>query len=106
MADLFKVLGQGTLATGGPATLYTVPTGWQAAVKNIVLVNYSGTDRTFDIFVNGSADVNRLCKAEPLQASKRVILPEVELLEDGDTILGSASANTAIVYTIFGVENQ
>lgn len=106
MTDVLKVLAQGTLATGGPATLYTVPGGWQAAVKNIVLVNYDTSDRTFDIYVGGGADVNRLCKAEPLAASKRTIMPEVETLEAGQTIRGSASANSAIVYTIFGAETQ
>ena len=104
MTDTLKVLGQGTLATGGPATLYTVPAATSTAVKNIVFVNYDTVDRTFDIYVGGSADVNRLCKAEPLAASKRTIMPEVETLETGRTIRGSASANSAIVYTIFGVE--
>lgn len=102
MADDFKVLAQGTL-TNSSATLYTVPGGTQAIIKMIVLANYSGVDRWAKLTVNGAADGN-------------IILPQTTILAGGhgeggpftldaaDTLLGYAEANTAITYTVFGME--
>jgi hypothetical protein len=105
VTDSIKLLAQGDLS-GSASTLYTVTSGWMGVVKNIVLCNHDTVDRTFDFFVNGTGDSNRLCKTEPLKAGKRVILPETITLAATDTVRGNADSASKISYNIFGIETQ
>jgi hypothetical protein len=56
-ADAFKVLAQGQLPSS-IATLYTVPGSTMALVKSIHLANPTGTARTAQLNVNGTAGTN------------------------------------------------
>lgn len=103
MTETGKVLAQGQL-TASTTTLYTVPALTTTYVKNIVFCNDDTVQRTFTLFVGGSAAANQVAKAEPIDASRRVLVAELMTLEAAQTIQGKADSATKVTYTIFGIE--
>ena len=101
MAEAYKVLSQGEVATSATA-LYTVPVATEAIIKHMDVVCTSAAK--LKLWVGGTGDGN-------------VILPEVSLatgefaqwdgtiaLEAGQIIYGDSDVSTAITVTIYGLE--
>lgn len=107
MADVYKVLAQSQLA-GSVGTLYTVPASTQTIVRGIVLVNCDTVARTVQLFVNGTADTNRILgsSADPisLDPGERVELNSIITLAAAGTIRGLASSASKVTVSIFGLE--
>lgn len=57
--EVYKVLYQGQLPAAA-ATLYTVPASNTGFIKTITVINTDVVDRTFELFVNGTADANSI----------------------------------------------
>lgn len=57
--EVYKVLYQGQLPAA-VATLYTVPASNTSFIKTITVINTDVVDRTFELFVNGTADANSI----------------------------------------------
>src|SRR3989338_2713118 len=103
MTLTYKVLAQGQLpAIAG--VLGTVPAGRQWIIKQIRLVNPTGTDRTFSLYVNGVADTNNIFPTTNLVAGTIVDDVGTITLNAAETIQGVAAAATAVTYSIFGLE--
>ena len=103
MTLTYKVLAQGQLAAVAGA-IGTVPAGRQWIIKQIRLVNSTGTDRTFALYVNGVAAANNIFPTTTLPAG--VIVDDVGTitLNAAETLQGEASAATAITFSVFGLE--
>lgn len=101
MADTFKVLAQGQLAAS-VATIYTAATA--AVVKGVRVVNDSGTARTFQLFVNGTAAANAVTPTITLAAGSMWISDDVITLAATGTIAGVAAVATTLTFTILGME--
>jgi hypothetical protein len=87
---------QGTLTGGG--TIDTVITATGDEFHTVFFTNYSGSDRTIEFFLNGTADVNRVGKGGTLQANGGYCRCKVAL-GNGDTFRARASAASSIVWT-------
>lgn len=89
-------VAQGTLTTSAA----TLVTGAAAATfVDITFTNYSGADVTLDLYMNGSADGNRLGKAITVDANGGYVEWTGIRLGSGDTIQAKASAGTSIAWT-------
>lgn len=90
------------------ATLYTVPSGASAIVKNIVMTNVTANDATLNISIvpaAGSADVsNRILSDFTVPANGVSTFDCSIVMATGCKIYGKNNTNQAIVVTISGVE--
>lgn len=84
---------QGTLTTSAA----TLRTATATEYHQITMTNYSGSAVTVDLYVNGSADVNRQGKAIPLEAGGFLVW--TLRVGNTDTIQAKASANTSVAWT-------
>lgn len=105
MADTFKKLAQAQVAASpSTTTLYTVPGSTQTVVRHMRLVNTSGTDRTLKLWHDGTNNVNVILPATTIKAGGWAEFDGTLTMEDGDTLIGQASAGTAITVTAYGLE--
>lgn len=95
MTLIVDIVTQGTLSGGG--TVDTLVTGGGAEFHSITFTNYSASDRTLELFINGTADVNRIGKAISLQAGGGFCIWK-EAIENGTTLRARSSAATSIVW--------
>lgn len=107
MADAFKVLARGQLASAAATTLYTVPALTEGLVKSIILTNASASSITVSVYLNGTTD------AYIFGVRSRTLGANETLAWEGETIaLGAAayiavqqsSAGAALSYVITGDE--
>ena len=74
------------------------------SIRSIVLVNTTGGAITVSLFVNGSANANKILDTVSIGAGQRVELNTVMTLAATNTIQGVASAATSVTMTVFGLE--
>jgi len=105
MAQAYRKLGQGTLTgLGTQDTLYTVPAGTETIVKEITLVNFSGSTRTVKMWHDGVANSNYILPAASITAGGWANFDGVITMDPGDTLRAEASAAASITYTVYGLE--
>lgn len=104
MADTYKKLYQGTLTTAS-GVVYTVPSGTQAIVKSMRIVNYhASTATTIKLWQGGSADSNVILPATTVDAGGFAEFDGTLTMAAADSIVAQAGANTSITLTIYGLE--
>jgi hypothetical protein len=94
-----KVLFRGAATTTTTTALYTVPTGKQAIVTNIVVSNATSSERTFTLSLDGIA----INTAAPLAGNSTAYIDLKQVLDAGDAVTGGASG-TGLTFHISGVE--
>ncbi len=95
MTVVYDIVDQDTLTGGG--TVDTLRTGAGSEFHAITFTNYSGSDATLELFVNGTADVNRIGEGFTLQANGGVCIWK-QSIGSTDTLRARAGAATAIVW--------
>lgn len=105
MADAFKVLYQGQLGNS-VATLATVGAAKSWIIKTISAVNVDGSTRTFGLYVNGTTGAHAITPpAISLAAGGSWTWSNISMtLDAAATLVGGASAATAITVTVTGDE--
>lgn len=105
MASTIKNLGNGQLDSS-TTVLYTVPTGMEAVVLNIVLVNTDSSARTVNLYYKRSGGTRRriVSKDSTLDAGFTLEKTAKVTMQADDTIEGDASAAAVVDYVISGVE--
>lgn len=103
MTDTYKVLSQ-TQVPAAAAAQYTVPGATQAIVRSIVLVNTTGAGVTVSLYVNGSANSNKILDTYTIPANQKIAINDVMTLAATNTIQAVASSAAAITMTVFGLE--
>lgn len=87
-------VSQGTLTT----SVVAIITSGGTEYHEVTFTNYSGSNRTVDLYINGSADVNRIGKAITLEANGGFMVVSIRL-GNTDAIHAAASAATSVVWT-------
>lgn len=104
MAETLKrLVGPQLLNTTG-GTVYTVPANTQAVLRDIIICNESGSAATFTISIGTDGAGKRLFKSSSLAANTTFQQTGNITLEAAEVIQAVASANSAIVLTISGLE--
>lgn len=103
MADTYKVLYQGQLSTAS-GTVYTVPSGAQAIVKSMRIVNTSASAATIKLWQGGSADSNVILPATSIDAGGFAEFEGTLTMAASTTLVAQAGAATAITLTVYGLE--
>ncbi len=103
MTDTYKVLSQ-TQLPNAAAAQYTVPGATSAIVRSIILVNTSGSPVTVSLYVNGSANSNKILDTYSIPANNRIELNAVLTLAATNTIQGVASTAAVVTMTVSGLE--
>ena len=104
-----KQLGQSAVGTGAGTTLYTVPTGFQTNMMDIVITNTTSSSISFSIHIVPSGDSastsNSIFYQVPLSGNTTVQWTGTQHMSAGKFIkaIGSASG---ITMTISGEESR
>jgi len=108
MALTVKSLANGQLGTASQGTLYTVPSGRAAIVKNIRVANTDTSARTFNLWFKLSGGTARLISASAMSlgAGQLAIDDQEITLGAADQILGDASVANKLDYVISGIERD
>lgn len=105
--DVFpKLLSSPTLLGTSATTLFTVPTGHQYAIKQIVVCNTDGVERWFRL---GTASVNAsdcFVFQLPIAAYDTVVLDTALVLEASQTIKGSSDTANMVTVTVTGWDRE
>ena len=104
MTLTYKVLAQGQLSNVA-GVLLTVPAGHQYIIKQIRLVNATGgTNRTVQLYVNGTAAANSIYPSTTLAAGTLLDDVGTITLNAAETLQGVAAAATEITFTVCGLD--
>lgn len=104
MDDAARFYGPAQPGTSN-ATLYTVPDGYKAILRNLHFCNTTASGATISLAINGTAATaaNCLYEAFPVAADSAYPWPCFIVLEPGDTLQGLQGTGSAITLTISGV---
>jgi hypothetical protein len=92
------------LLTDAAATVYTVPAGRVAVVRNIHVVNGTAGDLTFTASIGADAAASRIFDGETVSAETTYDCFAPFVLSAGETLQAYASAAASLVLTIDGEE--
>jgi hypothetical protein len=108
MALTIKNLFAAQLGTGANTTLYTVPTGKAAIVKNLRCVNRDTSQRTFNLYMKTAAGTAQLITPQNmvLPAGGLAVEENEVTLAAGDQIQGDASVASKVDCVISGIERD
>ena len=95
-------------------TVFTVPTGRQWAVKQIVICNTDSIDRLVSLSFNGASTTNGNCFVNklPIAGNDTVVLDTAFIFEVGQTLRGStdrganSSPASIVTVTVTGWERE
>lgn len=105
MTDTAKRLAGPTLITLAEITLYTAPTGGQAIIRQIHIVNTSAAAVTFKMSIGADAAATRLY--HDLSIAAGAVFdpgPMYLVLNAGETLRAQASTTNVLTAAISGVE--
>lgn len=107
LATTIKSLGDGQLANS-KGTIYTCPTGKQAMVFNIMLVNTNTITETVNLYFKASGGTSRrlLPKDTALPASNKLVMDDEVTLEAADIIEGDTTTGSKVDFILNGVETK
>jgi hypothetical protein len=92
-----------TLTTSASSALYTVPTGYSAIIKQLVVTNTTGTAATFTFYIGAASAGNALFSATSVAANDTVIINLSQVLTTGEILRALASTGSALNLTVSGV---
>jgi hypothetical protein len=95
-----------TLTTSASSALYTVPSGYSAIIKQLVVTNITGTAATFTFYVNAASASNALFSGTSVAANDTVIINLSQVLTTGEILRALASTGSALNLTVSGVIND
>ena len=95
-----------TLTTSASSALYTVPTGYSAIIKQLVVTNTTGTAATFTFYIGAASAGNALFSGTSVAANDTVIINLSQVLTTGETLRALASTGSALNLTVSGVIND
>jgi hypothetical protein len=107
MATTYKLLGSSAPGTAG-ATLYTVPTGFQAVASSLVITNLSSSAANFTVVVKtGSAgatlDNNFISYQTAIPANDSVIMT-LGLALSSSYVVQVSGSTSKVAFNLFGAE--
>ena len=94
------------LTTSAASALYTVPTGYSAIIKQLVVTNTTGTAATFTFYIGAASAGNALFSGTSVAANDTVIINLSQVLTTGETLRALASTGSALNLTVSGVLND
>jgi hypothetical protein len=95
-----------TLTTSASSALYTVPTGYSAIIKQLVVTNITGTAATFTFYIGSASAGNALFSGTSVAANDTVIINLSQVLTTGEILRALASTGSALNLTVSGVIND
>ena len=95
-----------TLTTSAASALYTVPTGYSAIIKQLVVTNITGTAATFTFYIGAASAGNALFSGTSVAANDTVIINLSQVLTTGEVLRALASVGSALNLTVSGVLND
>ena len=101
--ERYVTLAQGQLPISVDV-LYTVPSGHTAIVRHIRLANPTVTDRNASLHQGGTGNDSVILPPTAILAGGWGEFDGMIIMGPGEVLYGTASAATAITYTIYGVE--
>ena len=107
--DVFpKRLGGPTQVSvsGTPTTLFTVPTGRQYTIKQIIICNTGGTDRTITVGIGGVTAALASVFLLPIGGYDVTVLDTGLVLEAGETLQGCSDLAATVTVTVTGWDRQ
>jgi hypothetical protein len=106
--DVFpKLLANPTTLGTTTTTLFTVPTGRQWAIKQVVVCNTDGVERLVTLAKGTAATAgNCFVYRLPVASSDTVVLDTALVLEAGETIQGLSDSGSVVTVTVTGWERE
>jgi hypothetical protein len=106
--DVFpKLLANPTTLGTTTTTLFTVPSGRQWAIKQVVVCNTDGVERLVTLAKGTAATAgNCFVYRLPVASSDTVVLDTALVLEDGETIQGLSDTADKVTVTVTGWERE
>jgi hypothetical protein len=101
-----RLISPTTLTTSASSALYTVPTGYSAIIKQLVVTNITGTAATFTFYIGAASAGNALFSGTSVAANDTVIINLSQVLTTGEVLRALASAGSALNLTVSGVLND
>lgn len=101
-----RLISPTTLTTSASSALYTVPTGYSAIIKQLVVTNITGTAATFTFYIGAASAGNALFSGTSVAANDTVIINLSQVLTTGEVLRALASAGSALNLTVSGVIND
>ena len=88
-------------------TLYTVPAGFQAVIKQIIICNTDTVDRTVTLAIGSAATgSNRFMSALPIGANDLMVFDTALFLTTAETFQGLSDAASLVTVTAVGWTKQ
>ena len=103
MPDVYKVLDQRQVPTTASG-VYSVPSGTQAIVKSMRIVNTSASNATITLWQGGSSPSNMILPPTSVDAGGFAEFEGTLTMAASTAIWAQASAATSITLTIYGLE--
>ena len=106
--DVFpKLLDAPSFLGTSSTTLFTVPSGRQYAIKQIVVCNTDGVERWVKLAVGSTATVENCFVFQlPIAAYDTVVLDTALVLEATQTVQGSSDTASKVTVTITGWDRE
>jgi hypothetical protein len=106
--DVFpKLLSNPTTLGTTTTTLFTVPSGRQWAIKQVVVCNTDGVERLVTLAKGTAATAgNCFVYRLPVASSDTVVLDTALVLEAGETIQGLSDTADKVTVTVTGWERE
>jgi hypothetical protein len=106
--DVFpKLLDAPSFLGTSSTTLFTVPSGHQYAIKQIVVCNTDGVERWVKLAVGSTATVENCFVFQlPVAAYDTVVLDTALVLEAAQTVQGSSDTASKVTVTITGWDRE
>jgi hypothetical protein len=106
--DVFpKLLANPTTLGTTTTTLFTVPSGRQWAIKQVVVCNTDGVERLVTLAKGTAATAgNCFVYRLPVASSDTVVLDTALVLEAGETIQGLSDTGSVVTVTVTGWERE
>jgi hypothetical protein len=101
-----RLISPTTLTTSAASALYTVPTGYSAIIKQLVVTNITGTAATFTFYIGAASAGNALFSGTSVAANDTVIINLSQVLTTGEILRALASTGSALNLTVSGVLND
>ena len=101
-----RLISPTTLTTSASSALYTVPTGYSAIIKQLVVTNITGTAATFTFYIGEASAGNALFSGTSVAANDTVIINLSQVLATGEVLRALASTGSALNLTVSGVLND
>jgi hypothetical protein len=98
-----KVLAEGQLAAA-KATIYTVPAGLQAIIRDVAFGNIGGLTENLNLYVKKSGSVSRLFSRAQLDLDEFAHEEDIGTLDAGDELEAETTNAASVDYSVHGVE--